>query len=271
MNWAITGNIRRLRRKSFIGQLVLLALGVELLIFASFTTLQLPTPTQHNIERLINLSVQQMLVYLPPNSQQAVLDQFPVLRQHVPPIRVSAYVPLCPTAIFLGYVLGAPLGFSAALGFVILGMLGPRLGLLVFAGGGGLAYYKQPSFGYLLGLIPGAWFAGRITAPCNTSLRQLMAIAGGLLNIHLLGLLFLVGGSLMLLIFDGAGTYLNWQPWLFETIRNFSWYSLPYDALFSLALIGFGFPFRWLNGILTAPDIGVKPKPRWDRQLEHVS
>ncbi|HEY9791421.1 MAG TPA: biotin transporter BioY [Candidatus Obscuribacterales bacterium] len=271
MNWAITGNIRRLRRKSLIGQLVLLALGVELLIFASFTTLPLPTPTQHNIERLINSGIQQVLVYLPPNSQQAVLDQFPVLRRNVPPIRVSPYVPLCPIAIFLGYVLGVPLGFLAALGFVILGLVGPKLGMLVFAAGGGFAYYKQPSFGYLLGLIGGAWFAGRITAPSNTSFRQLLAIVGGLVNIHLLGLLYLVGGSLMLLLFDGAGTYLNWQPWLFETIRNFSWYSLPYDCLFSLALVGLGFPFRWLNGILTAPDIGVKPRPKFDRQLEHVS
>lgn len=271
MNWALNGNIRRLRRKSFIGQLVLLALGVELLIFASFTTFQLPTPTQRNLARAINATAQHAIAQLPAQWQESALECFPVLRNPVPPVRTGPYTPLCPTALFLGYVLGVPLGLLSTIGFLLLGLFGQRLGVLVFAQGGGFAYLKQPSFGYLLGLIAGAWFAGKMTQRANTSLRQVLAISGGLLSVHLLGLLYLVGGAVVLLLFDGEAAYLNWQPWLFESVRNFSWYSLPYDAVFSLLAVGLGFPFRWLNSVLTAPDIAVRPKPKFDRQLEHVS
>jgi biotin transport system substrate-specific component len=270
MNWVISGNIKRLRRKSIVGQLVLLALGVELLLLSSFTSLQLPTPTQRNLERLINRSLQQAIVYLPERYRDGVLNNFPVLRQNVPPIRLSPYVPICPVALFLGYVLDVPLGCIATLLFVILGLGGARLGILVLAAGGGLDYYKQPSFGYLLGLALGSWFAGRITRPMVTSVRQLLAIAGGLLSIHLTGLVYLVGGALALLLFEGQAAYLNWQPWLFESIRNLSWYSLPYDALFAVLAIGIASPFRWLNTVLTAPDIGARTKSPFERQLEHV-
>lgn len=264
MNWAINGNIRRLRRKSIVGQLVLLALGVELLIFASFTTLQLPVPTQRNLERAVNYSLQQVLAYTPASFQEAVFAEFPVLSRSVPPIRMGPYVPICPVALFIGYVLGVPLGALAAVIYVVLGLAGPSLQLIVFSAGGGLSYYKQPSFGYLLGLIAGSWFSGRVTLAAATSVRQMIAIVGGLFAIHAIGLLYLFGCSLGLMMFEGEGGYLNWQPWLFESIRNFSWYSLPYDAVFALALIGLGFPFRWLNEVLTAPDIAMRAKPRWD-------
>jgi hypothetical protein len=39
-----------------------------------------------------------------------------------------------------------------------------------------------------------------------------------------------------------------------------SWYTLPYDFICSLILIGLGFPFRWLVNVLVAPDIAVSNK-----------
>jgi biotin transporter BioY len=270
MNWPLSGNIRRIRRKSLLGELVLLVLGVEMLVFASFTTLQLPTPTQHNLERFVNSTAQSAISLMPARYQEQVLEHFPVLRNPTPAIRMGPYVPLCPVAIFIGYALGLPLGCLAAAIYVVLGMVGTHTHFLVFAAGGGLDYYKEPTFGYILGLILGSWFAARITARNNSSLRQLAAIVGGLACIHLSGLMYLVGGALGLLVFEGEAAYLNWQPWLFESIRNFSWYSLPYDALFTVAAVGIGFPFRWLNAILTAPDIGLgnaKP-PQVDREEE---
>jgi hypothetical protein len=89
-----------------------------------------------------------------------------------------------------------------------------------------------------------------------------------LLILHLFGLIYLVGSSLGVLLFEGEAAYLTWQPWLAESIRNYSWYALPYDALFGLALIGIGFPFRWLTSVLTAPDIAMKSRPKWDGKLE---
>src|SRR4051812_16136744 len=138
MNWTLTGNIRRLKRKSLIGQLVLLALGVELLVFASFTSFQLPTPTQRNLEHGINHTAQQAISYLPASYQERALAQFPVLRQDIPAVRNSPYVPLVPVAIFLGYILGTPLGWLSAAVFILLGLVGPLFGVLPFAAGGGI-------------------------------------------------------------------------------------------------------------------------------------
>lgn len=260
-----------MRRKSFIGQLVLVALGVELLLFASFTNLQLPTATLKNLQRFVNISAQHTLVCLPDRWQGAVLAQFPVLSQPVAEIRYSPYVPLIPTAIFLGYALGVPLGIISALGFLLLGLVGPQIGVLPFAAGGGFEYCRQPTFGYLLGICAAAWLAGRVTMSSNTSARQIIAVAGGLVFAHGLGLVYLIGGAVGLLLFEGDGSYLKWQPWLFENIRNLSWYALPYDALLSLTLVGLGFPVRWLTSVLTAPDIAMRPKRKWQGQIEQVS
>jgi hypothetical protein len=270
MNLPFTGNIHRLRRKSVIGQLVLLALGVELLILASFTCLQLPTPTQVNLERYTNYTAQRVLMQLPVRWQTEVLDRLPVLKEAVPPVRTSPYVPLIPAAIFAGYVLGLPLGLMSGLLYLGIGLAGQGIGVLPFAEGGGLEYYRQPGFGYLIGIVAGTWFAARTTMFVNNSFRQVLVIVAGVVLVHLFGLLYLVGGCLGLLIFDGDAAYMRWQPWLFESIRNFSWYSLPYDLLLTLALVGLGFPFRWLTATLTAPDIAMRPKTIWDRKLEQV-
>lgn len=230
--------------------------------------MDLPTATHRNLARFTNLTIQRSIAYLPAGWQEEILLHYPVLRERVPEVRYSPYVPVAPACIFVGYVLGLPLGFIATALFTVVGLVGPYIGFMPLAAGGGLEYYRQPTFGYLLGLILAAWFAGRITLSANNSLRQIVVVLGGLLILHMVGLLYLVGSSLGVLVFEGEAAYLRWQPWLGETIRNLSWYALPYDALFSLALIGIGFPFRWLTGVLIAPDIAMRPKPRWDGKLE---
>lgn len=268
MQWSVAGNVRRIKRKSAIGQAVLLLLGVELLIFAAFTCLQLAVPTQHNIERYTLTSVQHGLTYLSPHWQQEICHRYALLLAPVNAVRFSAYVPLVPVAIFIGYICGSSLGLECAAIFLLLGLIGPYLGFLPLAAGGGFDYWRQPTFGYLIGLIGASWFAGRVTEGCANSLRQLLAAAGGVIITHACGLLYLFGASLSLLLFQGDNAYLTWQPWLFESARNLSWYTLPYDALLSVGLIGCGFPFRWLVKMLTAPDIAMKPKPKWDGALE---
>lgn len=241
---------------------------MQLLLFASFTCFDLPTATRVNLGRFINVNVQEGLQYLPQRWQQEVTDNFPILLQRMPDVRYSPYVPMAPAALFLGYVLGLPLGFFAAIGFFLLALVGPYIGVLPVAGGGGLEYYRQATFGYLIGVALAAWFAGRVTMTENNSARQIAVVAGGLLILHLCGLTYLVGSSLGILLFEGEGAYLRWQPWLAESIRNYSWYSLPYDALFGLAAIGIGFPFRWLTSVLTAPDIAMRGRPKWDERLD---
>ncbi len=55
-----------------------------------------------------------------------------------------------------GALLGKKYGSLSQLVYVLLGLCG----LPIFTMGGGLSYVLQPSFGFLLGLIPAAWIIG---------------------------------------------------------------------------------------------------------------
>lgn len=57
-----------------------------------------------------------------------------------------------------GVLLGPRWGAASQAVYVALGLMG----LPVFTLGGGLGYVFQPSFGFLLGLIPAAWVIGRL-------------------------------------------------------------------------------------------------------------
>ena len=58
-----------------------------------------------------------------------------------------------------GVLLGPRWGAVSQVVYVVLGLVG----LPIFTGGGGLGYVLQPSFGFLLGLIPAAWVIGMLT------------------------------------------------------------------------------------------------------------
>lgn len=57
-----------------------------------------------------------------------------------------------------GLLLGRRLGAAAVGSYIVLGLVG----LPVFTGGGGVGYVFQPTFGYILGFLGGAWVAGWI-------------------------------------------------------------------------------------------------------------
>jgi biotin transport system substrate-specific component len=66
--------------------------------------------------------------------------------------------------------------------------------LPIFAQGGGLDYLSKPSFGYLLGFIPGAWLCGWLAfrKPPKIEYFGLSALCG-LLVIHACGLIYSLG------------------------------------------------------------------------------
>lgn len=76
-------------------------------------------------------------------------------------------IPVCPFTLQLlfttlaGLVLGPAKGAAAVTLYVVLGLAG----LPVFTAGGGPSYVFQPTFGYLLGFIAGAWIAGLLAGP----------------------------------------------------------------------------------------------------------
>ena len=83
-----------------------------------------------------------------------------------------------------GVLLGAKWGAVSQAVYVVLGLVG----LPVFTMGGGIGYVMQPSFGFLLGLIPTAWVIGRLTEKENGHRRIALACLAGLAVLYLIGL-----------------------------------------------------------------------------------
>ena len=83
-----------------------------------------------------------------------------------------------------GVLLGAKWGAVSQAVYVVLGLVG----LPVFTMGGGIGYVMQPSFGFLLGLIPTAWVIGRLTEKENGHWRIALACLAGLAVLYLIGL-----------------------------------------------------------------------------------
>lgn len=91
-----------------------------------------------------------------------------------------------------GVLLGARWGALSQAAYVVLGLVG----LPIFTMGGGLGYVFQPSFGFLLGLIPSAWVMGKLTEGEAKLPRVVLACLVGL------GVLYLVGLPYMYLILN---------------------------------------------------------------------
>lgn len=95
--------------------------------------------------------------------------------------------------LLTGCLGGKNAGALAQIAYLILGLIWLPT---IFAQGGGLGYLQQPSFGYILGFIPGAWLCGWLAFQARPKLESLAFSAFcGLLTIHVLGLVYLLGLS----------------------------------------------------------------------------
>ena len=102
-------------------------------------------------------------------------------------------VPVCPfTLQFLfttlaGVMLGGRRGALAVTVYVLLGLAG----VPVFTGGGGIGYVLQPTFGYLLGFIGGAYLTGKIVHSGSLTMPRLLAgCFAGLFVVYGLGMAY---------------------------------------------------------------------------------
>lgn len=97
------------------------------------------------------------------------------------------YVPISLQSFFTtlaGLLLGANLGTASVGIYVIIGLLG----IPIFTQGGGIAYVLQPTFGYLLGFILGAYVTGKVMGKGSISfLRAFCACFVGLIAIYAVG------------------------------------------------------------------------------------
>ncbi len=93
--------------------------------------------------------------------------------------------------VFLtGMLAGKNAAAAAQIAYVIMGLFK----LPIFYLGGSFDYLQYPSFGYILGFIPGAWLCGFLVMPGKRRL-ELFALSAfcGLIVVHVCGILYLVG------------------------------------------------------------------------------
>ena len=83
-----------------------------------------------------------------------------------------------------GVLLGPGCGALSQGVYVALGLIG----LPIFTAGGGFGYVFNPTFGFLLGLIPAAWVIGKLAEKNRTPLRLALACVAGFAVLYAIGL-----------------------------------------------------------------------------------
>lgn len=122
-----------------------------------------------------------------------------------------------------GVLLGAKWGAISQAVYLALGLVG----LPIFTMGGGPGYVFQPSFGFLLGLIPAAAVTGALAGKGDKPWRVALACVAGLGALYLVGLPYM---GLILNLYMGAGKPISALIWGGMVVY------LPGDALKILAV-----------------------------------
>jgi len=100
-----------------------------------------------------------------------------------------------PALLLCAITTGPRSGVISATAYLTIGLFH----LPIFHGGGGLTYLLTPSFGYLTGFIPTAWFSGRLSQQIemNDFLGLTLAAMGGVILLHICGVFNLIIGSML--------------------------------------------------------------------------
>lgn len=137
--------------------------------------------------------------------------------------------------LLTGCLGGKSAGALSQIAYIVLG-----LNLPVFTQGGGLSYLKEPSFGYLLGFIGGAWVCGFLAFRMPPRIESLaFSCLCGLLTIHLYGI-----GYLIIFHALSLATFSNLPLW--EAIMKYSIEPLPGQMVVTCAVTALAFALRQL-------------------------
>ena len=162
---------RRLRYRQIFG--IRLSLGsIMLMVFGAFV-LTMATFIKFNLTHYI----------LP-------LDIFDESVIHKPAdfLKTVTIIPQIPVVMFIGALLGRKYGITSILMYILAGLfLVP-----VFALGGGPGYIFEYGFGYIIGYIPGIFFAGTILKNGFTYKNIAKGMFVGVLTIHIIGVLYML-------------------------------------------------------------------------------
>jgi biotin transport system substrate-specific component len=122
--------------------------------------------------------------------------------------------------LLTGCLGGKNVGIISQVSYILLGLAW----LPIFAHGGGWDYWKEPSFGYILGFIPGAWLCGMIAFRSRAKIESLaLSALLGLGVIHLSGILYLFMLTGLKLSNPPVLTWAN----LSQAVLNYSILALP--------------------------------------------
>ncbi|MEM8641499.1 MAG: biotin transporter BioY [Cyanobacteria bacterium P01_G01_bin.54] len=92
-------------------------------------------------------------------------------------------------ALLIGCLGGPWAAAGSQLAYLALGLAG----LAIFTHGGGIDYLQEPTFGYLVGFVPGAWLCARLAFRQMPTLEALMASClAGFTTIHFSGIVYQV-------------------------------------------------------------------------------
>ena len=130
---------------------------------------------------------------------------------------------------------GKNAGALSQIAYVVLG-----LNLPIFTQGGGISYLKEPSFGYLLGFIAGAWVCGFLAFRMPPRVESLaFSCICGLLTIHIYGLGYLI-------IFHTINLPVVGGLPLWQAIMKYSIYPVPGQLVVVCAVTVLAFALRQL-------------------------
>ncbi len=140
--------------------------------------------------------------------------------------KMFAIIPQVPAVIFIGALLGRKFAITSIIFYILIGLFL----LPVFALGGGIGYFSQYGFGYILAYIPAVWALGYMLKDGfnikNISLGVLYAV----LTIHIVGIVYMA--IIACAKGDGWAFIKGW-------IVNQSGWKVVFDYILSFALVYF--------------------------------
>lgn len=196
-----------------LGSFCVAILCVFLLIIATFTQLNLGI-----------LTVPDAAIFHP-------IEYFSGLTSFNEIIKPYYYIPQIPIVLFIGALLGPRISFFVIAMYIVCGLVG----FPVFASGGGIKYFAQHGFGYILGYFAAVFLVGRIMATKVTSWSIFRASIVGVVTIHVIGILYLI-----LLLSIRHNTIFS----IFGWIWTLTGLQFTYDLLMSFAAISLARPVR---------------------------
>lgn len=136
------------------------------------------------------------------------------------------FIPQIPIIMFICSILGKRMALTSVLLYLIIGLFF----VPVFALGGGIRYFGEYGFGYILAYIPALLIAGKLLDKYSF-LDMIKATLAGVFTIHICGILYMI---IIALIKQAGGMFI----WGWITAQ--SGLKIVYDLIASFVLILIG-------------------------------